>query len=58
MKKVTTVGYSKVILAGYVKALAANGVKTDDSLKPKQLLGMLSEAAPNAVRVRVLADPH
>lgn len=56
MKKVTTVGYSKVILAGYVKALAANGVETD-GLKPKQLLGMLSEAAPNAVRDRVLADP-
>lgn len=56
MKAVTTVGYSKVIAAGFVDALAANGVETV-GLKPKQILGMLSESAPNSVRDRVLANP-
>jgi phosphate transport system permease protein len=56
MKSVTTIGYSKLIAAGFADALKAEGVDTD-GLKPKQILSMLSEAAPNSVRDRVLADP-
>jgi len=56
LKKVTTTGYAKLIATNLGAALTANGIKTD-SLKPKDIAGLISEEAAATLRNRVLADP-
>ncbi len=56
MKKVTTIGYAKVIAASLEKALAERGIPAE-GLKAKDIAAILSEEAPASVRDRVLADP-
>jgi phosphate transport system permease protein len=56
MSKVTTVGYTKVILTALEKALADKGIATD-GLSSKDLSGIISDEAAAQVRDRVLADP-
>ncbi len=56
LAKVTTVGYAKVLGAGFAAAVEAAGVGTD-GLTPKEIAGLLSEQAPARLRDMVLADP-
>ncbi|MEZ5798884.1 MAG: phosphate ABC transporter permease PstA [Paracoccaceae bacterium] len=56
MKKVTTVGYAKLINKALVAALAEKGIATD-GLTDKQLAGLISQEAPATLRDQVLADP-
>jgi phosphate transport system permease protein len=56
MKKVTTIGYAKVIDAALNDAVTAAGI-TIDGLTGKDLSAMLSKEAPAQIRNRVLQDP-
>jgi phosphate transport system permease protein len=56
IKKVTTIGYSKLIAASLQKVLADKGISVD-GLSDKDIAGILSEEAPASVRNQVLADP-
>lgn len=56
LAKVTTVGYARVLGAGFAAAVEAAGVGTD-GLTPKEIAGLLSEQAPARLRDMVLADP-
>lgn len=56
MKKVTTIGYAKVIDAALNDAVTAAGI-TIDGLTGKDLSAMLSKEAPAKIRNRVLQDP-
>ena len=56
MKKVTTLGYGKLMQTALIAALAEKGVDTGD-LKPKEIMGMMSKEAPADLREAVLADP-
>jgi phosphate transport system permease protein len=55
MKKVTTIGYSKLITKAFAAEVAAQGV--DHGLKEKQLGEMISEQAGATLRDMVIADP-
>ena len=56
MKKVTTVGYGKIIGAALVDGLAGAGIDTSE-LTAKQVAALLSDEAPRRLRDMVLADP-
>ena len=56
MKKVTTIGYAKVIDTALNDAVTAAGI-TIDGLTGKDLSAMLSKEAPAQIRNRVLQDP-
>ncbi|MBU9698452.1 phosphate ABC transporter permease PstA [Rhodobacteraceae bacterium HSP-20] len=56
MKKVTTLGYGKLMQTALIAALAEKGVDTGD-LKPKEIMGMMSKEAPADLREAVLSDP-
>lgn len=56
MKKVTTIGYGKLIDAALTEALAAKGLSTE-GLSKKELSGLLSQEAAATLRNQVLADP-
>jgi len=56
MKKVSTIGYGRVIAAAMQKVLVDKGI-SPEGLDPKQINAILSEEAPATVRDRVLADP-
>ncbi len=56
MKKVTTLGYAKVIAASLEAALKDKGIPVE-GLSAKDIAAILSEEAPASVRDRVLADP-
>ncbi len=56
MKKVTTVGYAKLIDKALVDTLAAQGISTE-GMSVKDVQGMLSDEAPRILRDRVLSDP-
>ena len=56
MKKVTTIGYAKVIDTALSDAVTAAGI-TIDGLTGKDLSAMLSKEAPAQIRNRVLQDP-
>ncbi|OJY31856.1 phosphate ABC transporter membrane protein 2 (PhoT family) [Gemmobacter caeni] len=56
MKKVTTIGYAKVIEKALATALAEKGIATD-GLTAKQISGLLSQEAAANLRNQVLADP-
>lgn len=56
LKKVTTIGYMKVIAKGLEAALDGHGIKVE-GLKSKDVAKLLSEEAAATVRDRVLADP-
>ena len=56
MKKVTTVGYGKILNAALTKAIADNGIVVD-GLTDKDIADSISKEAPAQVRNMVLADP-
>lgn len=56
MKKVTTVGYGKLLQSALEAELTARGVETGE-LTSKEIVGLLSKEAPADLRDRVLADP-
>ena len=56
MKKVTTLGYGKLMQEALIAALAERGIDTGD-LKPKEIMALLSKEAPADLRDAVLADP-
>jgi phosphate transport system permease protein len=56
MKKVTTVGYEKVLRKALVDAIAAAGLPVGD-LTEKEIGALLSQEAPATLRNQVLADP-
>ena len=56
MKKVTTIGYAKVIDTALSDAVTAAGISID-GLTGKDLSAMLSKEAPAQIRNRVLQDP-
>jgi len=56
MKKVTTIGYAKVIETALVADLKTRGISTDD-IKAKDIAGLVSKDAPAQLRDMVLANP-
>ena len=56
MKKVTTVGYGKLLDAALEATLAEKGIDTS-ALTAKQIAGLMSDEAPRYLRDKVLADP-
>ncbi|MDQ2066545.1 phosphate ABC transporter permease PstA [Xinfangfangia sp. CPCC 101601] len=56
MKKVTTIGYGKILDQALADTLAAHDIDVS-ALTPKQLSGMKSDEAPRRLRDLVLADP-
>lgn len=56
MKKVTTIGYAKLLQQALLDELAARGIDTGD-LKPKEIMALLSKEAPADLREAVLTDP-
>ena len=56
MKKVTTIGYGKLMQQALLDELAAKGIDTGD-LKPKEIMALLSKEAPADLREAVLSDP-
>lgn len=56
MRKVTTVGYGKIIGAALVDGLARAGIDTSE-LTDKQVAALVSDEAPRRLRDMVLADP-
>ena len=56
MKKVTTIGYGKLMQKALIAALEDRGIPTD-GLKPKEIMGLMSKEAPADLRDMVLADP-
>lgn len=57
MKKVTTVGYAKLIDTGLKETLAARQISTE-GLTDKQVSGLISQEAAATLRDMVLADPQ
>lgn len=57
MKRVTTIGYGRILEASLIAALADAGIDTGDMPK-KDILGLYSKEAASQVRDRVLADPE
>ena len=56
LKKVTTVGYAKLINAALTDAVAVSGIRID-GLTAADVANMLSKEAPAQIRNRVLAKP-
>ena len=56
MKKITTIGYSKVLGDGLIAQLERLGIETD--LKAKEVHGILSKESAATLRKVVLADPR
>lgn len=56
MRKVTTVGYGKILDQALIDTLAANGIDAS-ALTPKQLSSLKSDEAPRKLRDMVLSDP-
>ncbi|GAB1365094.1 phosphate ABC transporter permease PstA [Rhodobacter sp.] len=56
LRKVTTVGYGKVLDQAIADTLAANGIDAS-ALTAKQISGLKSDEAPRRLRDLVLADP-
>lgn len=56
MKKVTTIGYAKLIDGALEKALVDQGIEIGD-LSRKEIGGLVSKEAPAQLRDMVLADP-
>ncbi|MCZ8334865.1 MAG: phosphate ABC transporter permease PstA [Rhodobacteraceae bacterium] len=56
MKKVTTLGYGKLVQQALLDALVEKGISTGD-LTPKEVMALLSKEAPADLRDAVLADP-
>ncbi len=56
MKKVTTIGYAKLIAAALEAEIATAGIDTG-SLNPKEIAGLISDEAAATLRNIVLADP-
>lgn len=56
MKKVTTIGYAKILNAGFEEAVIAAGIPTE--LSKKDIGGMLSKEAAATIRDHVLANPE
>ena len=56
MKKITTIGYSKVLGDGLIAQLERLGIETD--LKAKEVRGILSKESAATLRKVVLADPR
>ena len=56
MKKITTIGYSKVLGDGLIAQLERLGIETD--LKVKEVRGILSKESAATLRKVVLADPR
>ncbi len=56
LKKVTTVGYAKLINAALTDAVAVSGIRID-GLTAADVANMLSKEAPAQIRNRVLANP-
>ena len=57
MKKVTTIGYAKVLANALEAQLDAQGIAVE-GLKSKDITKFLSEEAPATLRNQVLADPN
>lgn len=56
MKKVTTIGYGKLMQAALITAIADRGIDTS-ALTEKEVIAILSKEAPADLRDAVLADP-
>jgi phosphate transport system permease protein len=56
MKKVTTIGYSKLIAQNLIDQLAANGIDTSN-VSDKNIAKLLSSESAATLRNQVLADP-
>ena len=56
LKKVTTIGYGKVVDAALRQSLAANGI-AEEGLSKKDIGDLISKEAPARLRAQVLADP-
>jgi phosphate transport system permease protein len=56
MKKVTTIGYGKLMQTALLAELAEQGIDIG-TLKPKDVIGLMSKEAAADLRDRVLADP-
>ncbi len=56
MNKITTVGYTKVLVKSFLAAMEAKGIDTAD-LKDKEIGELISKEAAGDLRARVLADP-
>lgn len=56
MKKVTTIGYGKVIQQALEAELTNRGIDTS-AVKPKEVMGLMSKEAAADLRNMVLADP-
>ncbi|MGB5868823.1 MAG: phosphate ABC transporter permease PstA [Albidovulum sp.] len=56
MKKVTTIGYAKVIVASFRQVLDEKGISIE-GLSDKDIAAVLSGESPATVRNQVLADP-
>ncbi|WP_430464234.1 phosphate ABC transporter permease PstA [Tabrizicola sp.] len=56
LRKVTTIGYSKVLVAALMAELERKGVDLAD-LTDKQVAELISKDAPGGLRAMVLADP-
>ncbi|WP_151717945.1 phosphate ABC transporter permease PstA [Gemmobacter serpentinus] len=57
MKKVTTIGYAKILEQGLKAAIAEKGLTVDPALTAKQIAGLMSQDAAAQLRNQVLADP-
>jgi phosphate transport system permease protein len=55
MKKVTTIGYAKILNQGLTDTVAATGIATE--LSTKDIGGMLSKEAAATIRDHILANP-
>ena len=56
MKKVTTVGYTKLIQTALMAELAEKGIALGE-MTPKDVMGLMSKEAPADLRKQVLEDP-
>ncbi|MBK8438745.1 MAG: phosphate ABC transporter permease PstA [Rhodobacter sp.] len=56
MKKVTTIGYARLLQKALSDVIAEKGLSTE-GLTDKQIAGLLSQEAPATLRNMVLADP-
>jgi phosphate transport system permease protein len=57
MAKVTTVGYSKVLVAAFVAELEKQGIVAE-GVSEKDIAGMISKDAAGSLRATVLANPQ
>lgn len=57
LRKVTTIGYGRVVDAALRQALAANGI-SEEGLSDKDIGDLISKEAPAQLRAMVLANPE